>query len=156
MKLTHFATLAYVGLAAPVLGADVTYRNDVKPFLNVSCGECHGDSSPALAEFKLDSESYKKEKQGPRFNTYESLLQIIAYPDSGAFMRRLDDGTMSADRKPGNMHKHLGETESERAANLTMLKAWVGAGAWNLNRWKTESGVPGISKEQMNKLQLTY
>ncbi len=156
MKLKPFVTLACVGLTAPVFGAEVTYRNDVKPFLQTNCGECHGDRSPILAEFKLDAERYKNEKHGPRFDAYESLLQIIAYPDSGAFMRRLDDGTMSADQKPGNMHKHLGETESERAANLTMLKAWVGAGAWNLNRWKTESGVPGISKEQMDKLQLMY
>ena len=71
-------------------------------------------------------------------------------------MRRLDDGTHTADKKPGNMYKHLGETDAERAKNLVMMKAWVGEGAWNLNRWKVRGDVPGITKEQMDKLQLKY
>ena len=109
-----------------------------------------------MAEFKLAEEKYKKEKLGPRTDTYENLLQIMVYPDSGAFMRRVDDGTSSADKKPGNMYKHLGATGEERQTNLKMLKSWVGEGAWNLNRCGARGEVPGITKEQMDKVQAKY
>ncbi len=136
--------------------ADVTYRDNIKPFLKANCAECHGDDAPTLAEFKLNEEKYKKEKLGPKTSTYENLLQIIAFPDAGAFMRRLDDGTNTADKKPGNMYKYLGETDAERATNLVMIKAWVGDGAWNLNRWEKRGEVPAVSKEQLEKLKLKY
>ena len=81
---------------------------------------------------------------------------VIAYPDPGAFMRRLDDGSNSPDKKPGNMFKYLGETEAERQKNLTTIKAWVGVGGWNLNRWEKKDAVPAITKEQLDKLVLKY
>ena len=109
-----------------------------------------------MAEFKLDEEKYKKDKLGPRTDTYENLLQIMVYPDSGAFMRRVDDGTSTSDKKPSNMYKHLGATDAERQANLKMLKSWVGEGAWNLNRWIAKGVMPAITKEQMDKVQAKY
>ena len=133
-----------------------SYRSHVQPMIKVQCAECHGAEAPTLAEFKLNEEKYKKEKLGPRTDTYENLLQIVVYPDSGAFMRRVDDGTHTADKKPGNMYKHLGENESDRQANLKMLQAWVGEGAWNLNRWGPKGDVPGISKDQLDKVKVKY
>ena len=156
MKLNLLATFAFATLALPALAADVTYRTDVQPFIKAKCAECHGGDSPSLQDFKLDEEKYKKAKQGPRTDTYEHLLSIVVYPDPGAFMRRLDDGTNTADKKPGNMYKHLGETDAERAQSLVMLKAWVGDGGWNLNRWAARGDVPALTKEQMNTLKLKY
>ena len=140
---------------APATGV-VTYRANIQPFIKAQCAECHGADAPTLAEFKLDEEKYKKAKLGPRTDTYENLLQIVVYPDHGAFMRRLDDGTNTSDKKPGNMYKYLGETDAERATNLKMFKAWLGDGAWNLNRWEKRGEVPAISKEQLDKLQVKY
>ena len=37
-----------------------------------------------------------------------------------------------------------------------MIKAWVGEGGWNLNRWSKRGEVPGITKEQLDKLKLKY
>lgn len=145
-----------IASSLPVCAQDVTYRNQIKPMIQKLCAECHGDDAPTLAEFKLAEEKFKKEKLGPRTSTYENLLQIIAYTDTGALMRRLDDGTNTADKKPGNMYKYLGETDAERAANLAIVKAWVGEGAWNLNRWTARGDVPGITKEQLEKLKLKY
>ena len=156
MKLAAFATLSLAALSFTAQAADVTYRNDIKPLVKAQCDECHGNDSPALADFLLDQEKYKKEKTGPRTSTYGDLIQLIGWPDSGAFMRRLDDGTNTADKKPGNMYKYLGETDAERAKNLALIKAWVGEGAWNLNRWGARGDVPGISKDQMDKLKLKY
>jgi hypothetical protein len=52
--------------------------------------------------------------------------------DTGALMRRLDDGKNTKDGKPGNMYIKLGETDSERAKNLEIIKKWVGG--WTLKR----------------------
>lgn len=133
-----------------------TYRAHVQPFIKAQCAECHGAEAPTLAEFKLNEEKYKKEKLGPRTDTYENLLQIVVYPDAGAFMRRVDDGTNTPDKKPGNMYKYLGESDAERQVNLKMLKAWVGVDAWNLNRWSDKGDVPGITKAQLDKVKVQY
>lgn len=156
MKLNLLASVACAAIALPAMAADVTYRNDIKPFIKANCAECHAGDAPTLAEFKLNEKKYTEDKLGPRTDTYENLLQIVAFPDHGAFMRRLDDGTNTADKKPGNMYKHLGETDAERAKNLLMFKAWVGEGGWNLNRWDARGDVPGVTKEQLGKLKLKY
>ena len=54
------------------------------------------------------------------------------------------------------MYKSLGETDAERAANLVVLKAWVGEGGWNLNRMAARGDVPALTKEQLDKLKLKY
>lgn len=151
-----FIALAIAASSAAVLAADVTYRNDIKPVLKTQCDECHGATAPTLAEFLLDQEKYKKAKTGPRTDNYGDLLQLIGWPDSGALMRRLDDGSNSPDKKPGNMYKYLGETDAERAKNLVLFKAWIGEGGWNLNRWAKRGDVPALTKEQMDKLLLKY
>ena len=156
MKLKLTFALACAALAVPALAQEVTYRTHVAPLLKAQCAECHGADSPTLAEFKLDEEKYKKAKSGPRTDNYADLLQLIAYTDTGALMRRLDDGANTGDKKPGNMHKYLGETDGERAKNLAMLKTWIGEGGWNLNRWTRRGDVPGVTKEQLEKLQLKY
>ncbi len=151
------ASLACAVASLPAQATDVTYRNEIRPLIKAQCGECHGDTAPTLAEFLLDQEKYKKDKSGPRTDTYADLLQLIGWPDTGAFMRRLDDGTNTSDKKPGNMYKYLGETDAERAAGLILLKAWVGEeGSWNLNRWAKRGEVSAISKEQLDKLKLKY
>ncbi len=156
MKLKLLVSLACTALATATVAADVSYRTDIRPLIKAQCVECHGDDSPALADFLQEQEKFKKDKQGPRFSTYGELIQLIGWPDSGAFMRRLDDGTNSANKKPGNMYKYLGETDAIRVANLSLLKAWVGDGAWNLNRWEKQGDAPAITKEQMDKLKLKY
>ena len=115
MKFKLVIAAACMASSMSLLAQEVTYRNQVKPMIQKLCAECHGDGAPTLAEFKLAEEKYKKEKLGPNTSTYENLLQIIAYTDTGAFMRRLDDGTNTADKKPGNMYKYLGETEQNLA-----------------------------------------
>lgn len=156
MRVSLIAPLALALVALPALATDVTYRNDIRPLIKAQCGECHGDGAPTLAEFLLDQEKYKKDKLGPRTDTYADLLQLVGWPDTGAFMRRLDDGSNTADKKPGNMYKTLGENDAERAKNLALIKAWVGEEAWNLNRWAKRGDVPAITKEQLDKLKLKY
>lgn len=161
MKLSVLLILACAALAAPAWAEDPTYRKDVAPLLKKQCAECHsaGAGSPSMAEFNLDPEKYKKDKLGPLSDTYEHLLQLVNGKSAGAFMRRLDDGTSPyAGGKPGNMHKYLCDkgNDAQCAANLKVLKAWVGEGGWNLNRMSARGDVPALTKEQMDKVKVPY
>jgi len=161
MKFRMMASLACAVVALPAVAADVTYRKDVAPMLQKYCAECHSEKAgaPSMADFNLDQEKYKKEKVGPRSDTYEHLLQLVNGKSTGAFMRRLDDGTSPySGGKPGNMYKYLCEKDNnaECAANLQVLKAWVGEGGWNLNRMAARGDVPGLTKEQIDKVKVKY
>jgi len=143
--------------SAGSLAQDVTYRKDIKPLIDAKCAACHGAGSPALADFLLDEKKYAAAIKGPRLDTYADLLMLVGWTDSGAIMRRLDDGKNAlAGGKPGNMYQYLGATDEEREQNLQTFKAWVGPDAWVLNRFKARGKVPGISKEQLEKMQVKY
>src|SRR3970282_197327 len=84
---------------------------------------------PILATSKRNEAQMK----GPRMDTYADLISFVGWPDTGAIMRRLDDGKGAGGGKPGNMYKQLGATEQERQKNLNLFKQWVGKDAWKLN-----------------------
>lgn len=65
-------------------------------------------------------------------DSYENLLIFVNGKETGALMRRLDDGINAKNGKPGNMYQTLGETDIERAENLKLIKKWVGG--WTLKR----------------------
>ena len=143
-------TLACLILAFPATAEDVTYRKDIRPLWDKHCAECHGSESPYLGEFEANKEKYKEADQGPRMDTYADLLFFVAWPDTGALMRRLDDGKNTRDGKHGNMYTKLGKTEEERQQNLSVFKAWVGEDGWTMKK-KGE-----ISKEELLKIKARY
>ena len=150
--------LMILALGAGSAGAqDVTYRSAIAPLWKSRCIACHGAQSPERADFLLDEKGFEAKSQGPRMDSYERFIGFIAWPDTGSLMRRLDDGSSpNAGGKPGNMYQNLGSTDAERAANLKIVKAWVGEGAWNLNRWEKRGEVPAITKEQLDKIKAKY
>ena len=113
---------------------EINYRDHIKPLWQNSCAACHGANAPYVGEFDENEDKFVKQNLGPRMDSYADLLMFISWPDTGALMRRLDDGQHTADGKPGNMYQYLGETEAERQQNLALFKAWVGEGAWILKR----------------------
>ncbi len=129
-------TLLAFCISAPAFADEVTYRNDIRPLWQEKCIACHGEAAPSLAEFDENKEKYKQLSQGPRMDSYASLVAFVGWPDTGALMRRLDDGTHTKDRKPGNMYENLGADEAERQKNLKLFKAWVGEGGWFLGNLK--------------------
>ncbi len=144
------------GASAVALAQDVTYRRDIKPAFDKLCLECHGgEDAPYYGEFKENEKKFTGKKQGPRMDSYADLIFFIGWPDTGALMRRLDDGK-GAGGKPGNMYKYLGETDEERQANLALFKAWVGPGGWVMNRWEARGSVPGISRDELDKIKVKY
>ncbi len=108
----------------------VTYENTIQQLTAKLCRACHGPKSPSLADFNKDKRGYTVKYLGPRMDTYDTLMIFVNGPDTGALMRRLDDGTHTKDGKPGNMYKNLGDNPTERAANLAIFKSWVGG--WTL------------------------
>lgn len=147
----------FVGASAGGLAAETTYTKDVKPLIDAKCAACHGAASPTLAEFLKDDKKFAAAMKGPRIDSYADLLMLVGWPDTGAIMRRLDDGKNAlAGGKPGNMYQFLGGTDEERQKNLQTFKDWVGPEAWVLNRFKARGNVPGITKEQLEKIRVKY
>jgi hypothetical protein len=161
MEVNLFKKLTFILLfllsASAVAAQDVTYRAAISPLWKSKCIACHGAQSPERIDFLLDEKGYAAKSQGPKMDTYERFIAFIAWPDTSALMHRLDDGTSQyAGGKPGNMYQYLGATDVERNANLKLIKAWVGDGAWNLNRWSKRGEVPAITKEQLDKIKVLY
>ena len=150
-----WSTSLILMLTAGTAGAqDISYRTHIAPLWQSKCIACHGAMSPERAEFLLDEKGYEAKSQGPRMDSYERFIAFVVWPDTGALMRRLDDGSsMYAGGKPGNMHQYLGATEAECAVNLALVKRWIGDGAWNLNRWEKKGEVAAATKEQLDKIK---
>lgn len=126
----------------------IRYTTHIKPIFENRCVECHGADAPEYKEFKKDKKKYKEMKKGPRMDSYPYLIYFIGWPDTGAVMRRLDDGKNTKDGKPGNMYQYMGETEEERQKNLILFKDWIRN--WTLKRWKQ------IDKKELDKIKVKY
>lgn len=153
--LSALALSALCGLSASVAAQDLTWRKDIQPIIKENCALCHGASAPVYEDWNLDRKNFEAKKVGPRLEGYTDFMRHVVWPATGAVMRRLDDGK-NAGGKPGNMYEFLGDTDAERAKNLATLKSWLGEGAWNLNRFETRGSVPGITKEQLDKVKAKY
>ena len=82
-------TVLALNLCAGVASAqDVSYRKDIAPLWQSKCAACHGAQSPERADFLLDEKGFAAKSQGPRMDTYERFIAFIAWPDTGALMRR--------------------------------------------------------------------
>ncbi len=133
-----------------VMAADVDYRKDIRPLWQAKCSTCHGADAPYLGDFKAEKEKFTAAMKGPRMDTYADLLYFVAWADTGALMRRLDNGKGGADGKVGNMYQYLGATDVEREKNLAVFKAWVGEDAWTLKRRDA------VSKDELMKIKAKY
>ena len=127
-------TVFAAGTAIAAGKGEATYEKDVRKIVSENCLSCHGNDAPTMEAFKKDQEGFKKTMKGPRMDTYANLMIMVNGSDTGALMRRLDDGKSTKEGKPGNMYTYLGKTEAEKAANLTVFKEWVGG--WTLKRQK--------------------
>lgn len=156
MKSLVLSALFLTLVSGHAPSADVTYRKDIRPLWLKKCAACHDESAPYLGVFEEDKKKYEAMLKGPRMDTYADLITFVGWPDSGALMRRLDDGKSAADGKPGNMYQNLGSTEEERKKNLNLFKAWVGPDAWKHNRWDARGKVPGVTKADLDKIKVKF
>ncbi len=148
--LLGFVVLGIVlWLASIASSEEITYRKHIKPLFEEKCGVCHGaGAAPEYYAFKAEQDKWMSQGKGMRMDTYSHLLFYTAWPDTGALMRRLNDGKGVKDGKPGNMYQHLGGTEEERQQNLKLFKEWVGN--WTLKRWKE------VTKEDIDGIRVKY
>jgi hypothetical protein len=153
LRLSGLAAFCMISFA--VGAQDLTWRKDIEPIVKAKCAACHGASAPIYEEWNLDRKNYESKNIGPRMDSYVDFMRHVLWPATGSMMRRLDDGTNAAG-KPGNMHAFLGANDDERARNLATIKSWLGDGAWNLNRWETRGSVPGVTKEQLDRIKAKY
>ena len=148
LSLTMVGMAAVLALSSYAWSEEITYRKHIKPLFNAKCTGCHGADSPEHPEFKEDQKKYEEMSKGPRMDTYTYMIFFVGWPDTGALMRRLDDGKNTKDGKPGNMYQYLGATEEERQKNLSLFKGWVGN--WTLKRWSE------VTKEELNGIKVKY
>ncbi len=153
MRIALISAAVMASFTATAQAQDLTWRQDIQPIIQKQCGACHGPNQPEYAEWIVLRE--KDKNLASRLDTYAHFTNYVVWPATGAMMRRLDDGK-GAGGKPGNMHRFLGGTDDERAANLQKIRTWLGDGAWNLNRWEARGGTPGITKEQLDKVKAKY
>ncbi|HAD03560.1 MAG: cytochrome C [Desulfuromonadales bacterium GWD2_61_12] len=144
------APIAMLLLTTAAVGAEeITWRNSIKPIVQERCLGCHGpDSAPEYPAFKEQKEQWLAKGQAMRMDSYSHLIAFVVWPNTGATMRRLDDGQNSKDGKPGNMYRHLGASEEERQENLAAFKGWIGH--WSLKRWAD------TSKDELNGIKAKY
>jgi len=135
------------GGSAPA-AEEVRYSTHVRPVFEQKCAPCHGDGAPEYGEFERDKKRFVAIPRGPRMDTHAHLVHFTGWPDTGALMRRLDDGKGRKDGKPGSMYEYLGADEAERQKNLALFKAWVGN--WTLKRF------PELSKEDLAGIRVKY
>jgi len=131
-----------------VEASEVTWQKDIKTIFDKRCAGCHGADSPLFEEFSKDKKKWTDKSTGMRMDSYGALISFVGWPESGALMRRLDDGSSKPDKKPGNMYENLGDSPAERKANLEIFKAWVGN--WNLKRLKD------VTRDELNTLKIKY
>ena len=154
---TAWVAASIAGLSVEGLAQETTYSKDIKPLFEAKCAGCHGPASPYFGEFEKDTKKFAAAMKGPRMDSYADLVFFVGWPDTGAIMRRLDDGkSPGAGGKPGNMYQFLGASDDERQKNLEIFKSWVGAEGWNLKRWQARGKVPAITKEELDKIQVKY
>lgn len=146
MLMILVGILASMAIAANA--EEITYTNHIRMIFDTKCAGCHSKDAPELGDFKKDREGYKKKGLGPKMDSYAHLASYAGWPDSGAIMRRLDDGKNTKDGKPGNMYEYLGVSEIERQKNLSLFKAWVGN--WTLKKW------PEMKKDELDGIAVKY
>ena len=127
---------------------EVMYSTQIKAIFEQRCAKCHGAGSPEHDEFEQNEDKYTALKKGPRMDSYTYLTSFIVWPETGAIMRRLDDGKNSKSGKPGSMYNNLGDTDEERQENLSIFKAWIGN--WDLKKW------PDVTKKELDLLKVKY
>jgi cytochrome c5 len=149
MKKSVFIAIMGLLAVAQQASAQPTYRDSVGKLFDEKCAVCHGkNAAPGYQAFKQEKEKWLASGQGMRMDSYSLLIGHVGWPETGALMRRLDDGANTKDKKPGNMYRYLGADEAERKANLAIFKEWVGN--WTLKRWNE------ISKEELSGIKVKY
>jgi hypothetical protein len=151
------ATILILGLLSVIFwlssaaAQEVKFQTHIKPIFDAKCLACHGSVTPEYEQFSAEKEKWLKQGMGMRMESFRHLAGFVVWPNTGALMRRLDDGKSAKDGKPGNMYEYLGSTDAERQQNLAAFKAWVGV--WTLKR------LPELTREELlelNKVREKY
>ena len=150
VKKNFVAGLLLLFVSSLAWPQEITYRKHIRPLWEDKCERCHGSNAPYLGTFEENKKAYEDDDKGPRMDSYADLIFFIGWPDTGAIMRRLDDGKSKKDGVSGNMYKRLGKNEEERQANLKIFKQWVGEDAWTMKKPNE------ITKEELMRIKTPY
>ncbi len=148
MKAFYVLVGLMLGAATAAQAEDVRYTTHIKQIFDQKCAGCHGTDAPEYGDFEKDKKKFAQMSKGPKMDSYAHLIQFTGWPDTGAIMRRLDDGKNSKENKPGNMYQYLGADGEERQKNLKLFRDWVGN--WTLKRF------PELTKDDLAGIKVKY
>lgn len=148
MKRILLSIISLSVLTGTVFAEEVRYTTHIKQLFEQKCEACHGSDAPEYGDFKKEKEKYSAQFKGPKMAGYANLVHFTGWPDTGALMRRLDDGANTKDKKPGNMYQYLGADDAERQKNFRLFREWVGN--WTLKRF------PELTKEDLIGIKINY
>ena len=154
MSKTLWSAISLIGfilLASVSSAEDVSYRTHIKQIFDAKCLGCHGSSTPEYEQFRVEKDKWLKQGLGMRMDSFRQLTNFVVWPNTGALMRRLDDGKNTKDGKPGNMYQYLGDTEEERQKNFSVFKGWISL--WTLKRL---AELPKEDMLELNKIREKY
>ncbi len=113
-----FSTIAFT--------EEVRYTTHIKPVFDKQCIGCHGsDAAPEYYAFKEEKDKWLAKGKGMRMDTYSHLIFYTAWPDTGALMRRLDDGK---NIKEGETGQHVSISRCYRRGEAEESQALQGMG----------------------------
>jgi mono/diheme cytochrome c family protein len=92
------AVSALVVLSSVAFAEEVRYTTHIKQIFEQKCEACHGSDAPEYGDFKKDKEKYTALFKGPKMTGYANLVHFTGWPDTGALMRRIDDGVNTKDK----------------------------------------------------------
>jgi len=147
MNKTFWSTIlliSFIFWTSISMAQDVKYRTHVKQIFDAKCLRCHGPTVPEYEQFNTEKDTWIKQGLGMKMDSYRQLMSFVVWPNTGAVMRRLDDGKNTKDGKPGNMYQYLGSTEEEKEKNFASFNQWVGF--WTLKR------LPELTNEEILRL----
>jgi len=82
----------FVLWASVSLAEDVKYRTHIKKVFDDKCLVCHGPTTPEYEQFNAEKDKWIKQGLGMKMDSFRQLANFVLWPNTGALMRRLDDG----------------------------------------------------------------
>ena len=156
MKSKWLIAGATCAMATTVGAQDLTWTKDIQPLIKAKCGMDHGASAPRYEDRNADRKNFEAKKIGPRMDNYADFMRHVVWPATGSLARqprRWDDRRVARRAtcsRSSARPKPTGRRTSRR------FKAWLGDGAWNLNRWEARDNVPAVTKAQLDKVKAKY
>ena len=121
------------------------YQTHIKQLFDVKCLRCHGSTAPEYEQFNVEKDKWVKQGLGMKMDSYRQLANFVVWPNTGAVMRRLDDGknmTRWKTRQHVSVLRRYREVEGEKSFTVQAVD----------KNWAWTKRLPELTKEEILEL----